>query len=54
MRPNVSLGYVGVEVNDPDALGDYLGSILGLPTGAPTSEGAHLTGELPEGQRGVE
>lgn len=40
MNPNVSLGYVGVEVSDPSAFEDYLGSILGLTPGAATSEGA--------------
>jgi 2,3-dihydroxybiphenyl 1,2-dioxygenase len=40
MDQPLELGYVGVEVNDPAALGAYLTNVLGLMAGEPTTEGA--------------
>jgi biphenyl-2,3-diol 1,2-dioxygenase len=40
MDQSVSLGYVGVEVSDPEAFGEFLGSVLGLQRGASTPDGA--------------
>lgn len=40
MDQSMSLGYVGVEVSDPDAFGEFLGSVLGLQRGAATTDGA--------------
>ena len=37
--PHLELAYVGVEVDDPDALGGFLTDVMGLVPGAPTTEG---------------
>lgn len=39
MDQSMSLGYVGVEVSDPEQFGEFLGSVLGLQPGAPTTDG---------------
>lgn len=40
MEKSLELGYVGVEVKDPDGFGRYLSSILGLKPGEPATDGA--------------
>lgn len=39
MQHSLELGYVGVEVADPDALGRFLTDVVGLVPGAPTTRG---------------
>ena len=36
---HLELGYIGLEVDDPEALGGFLTDIVGLVPGAPTTEG---------------
>ena len=38
-RRRLELAYVGVEVDDPDALGGFLTDVIGLVPGEPTTEG---------------
>lgn len=40
MDHSMTLGYVGVEVNNPDEFGNYLSSILGLQPGDRTIDGS--------------
>jgi biphenyl-2,3-diol 1,2-dioxygenase len=35
----LELGYIGLEVHDPEALGAFLTDVVGLVPGAPTTEG---------------
>jgi 2,3-dihydroxybiphenyl 1,2-dioxygenase len=36
---HLELGYIGLEVDDPEALGGFLTDVVGLVPGAPTTEG---------------
>lgn len=40
MNSDLELGYLGMEVPDPDGLTTFLGDVVGLVPGAPTSAGA--------------
>ena len=40
MRHDIELGYLGLEVPDPDSLTPFFGEVIGLVAGAPTADGA--------------
>jgi 2,3-dihydroxybiphenyl 1,2-dioxygenase len=40
MNTDLELAYLGVEVADPDAFGDFLAKVVGLIPGEPTADGA--------------